>query len=740
MKKILISINVILFLSFITATLYAQTIDISVARTKASGTTVTIEGIITNGSEFGTIRYIQDNTAAIAVYDYNFSSVKRGDKVKLTGKITEYNNLIEITNVSSHTIISSNNNLPSPAELSFSTGFSENYEGQLVKFTNVTFSQTGTFAGNQNYDILQNSNSEKARINDNTNIVGSQIPTKAITLIGIMSQYKSTYQLLPRDLSDLGFMNSILTATEINTTDITINFKTQYSGSTILQYGITKNLELGEISDNSSVTDHTLKITGLQPATFYYVKALSINASSDTVISGIAYFSTASLSSGEIKVYFNNSVDNTYSQGENAVFLNRTFDDTLAAYINRAKETIDLAVYNLNNQGFSVNLSTALNNAANRGVRVRVIGGGSTANLGFNDFSTDINKIKSPQGINYKIMHNKFFVFDANSSNPDEAIVCTGSTNLTDGQIHSDPNNIIIINDQALAKAYVIEFEEMWGSSTSHPSSMKAKFGKFKSDNTPHFFNVGGKYIELYFSPSDNVNNKIIDAINTADASIYFATFAFTRKVIAYPIVDRFNDGVYVAGIFDDIGGYNKDAYDVLHDAIGSDIIEYTGNGIFHHKYAIIDHAITAQDIDPIIITGSHNWSSSANTSNDENTLIIHDGLTASVYFQEWAQRFKDEGGSVFVGMKENEKLVNEKTNLSSFIINNQLNVNINSESKNNSMILLYNINGKLIFSKNVNVDKGNNNFSFNLNKLTRSFYIIKFINSEVNISQKLIK
>jgi len=79
------------------------------------------------------------------------------------------------------------------------------------------------------------------------------------------------------------------------------------------------------------------------------------------------------LSSGEIKAYFNSSVDKTYSFGNDAVRLNKTIDDTLVAYLNRATETIDLAIYNLNNQGFSANISQALNNAYTRGVIVRVI-------------------------------------------------------------------------------------------------------------------------------------------------------------------------------------------------------------------------------------------------------------------------------------------------------------------------------------------------------------------------------
>ena len=45
------------------------------------------------------------------------------------------------------------------------------------------------------------------------------------------------------------------------------------------------------------------------------------------------------------------------------------------------------------------------------------------------------------------------------------------------------------------------------------------------------------------------------------------------------------------------------------------------------------------------MLTGSHNWSNSANVRNDENTLIIHDQDIANQYFQEWMARFDELGG-----------------------------------------------------------------------------------------------
>ncbi len=37
-----------------------------------------------------------------------------------------------------------------------------------------------------------------------------------------------------------------------------------------------------------------------------------------------------------------------------------------------------------------------------------------------------------------------------------------------------------------------------------------------------------------------------------------------------------------------------------------------------------------------MVITGSHNWSSSAENVNDENTVIVHDPRVANLYHQEF--------------------------------------------------------------------------------------------------------
>src|ERR1035438_7835107 len=96
--------------------------------------------------------------------------------------------------------------------------------------------------------------------------------------------------------------------------------------------------------------------------TLFVVAACGINAFAQ---------STLSASSGKILVYFNQPVDNSVATFANAVYLNQTMIDTLNAYINRAKQTIDIAQYEYATGSYStVTIATAINNAYSRGVKI----------------------------------------------------------------------------------------------------------------------------------------------------------------------------------------------------------------------------------------------------------------------------------------------------------------------------------------------------------------------------------
>lgn len=648
---------IILFAILIVPENQAQVITISEARTKSIGTTVTVTGIVTNGSELGAIRYLQDGTAGIAAYGYNeLSSIKRGDSIVITGDLSDYNSLLEISPISSVNLISSNHPLPDPVVLTPSQ-LSDTYEGQLVRIEHAVFDLAGqTFAGKTNYSFTANGQTGEIRISDNSSpLVGTVIPSGEVTITGLLGQYVNTYQVLPRDENDLVPANSInltepVTVTDITTTGFTLHWGTDTPGTSEVFYGTTPDLELGTLPSSGTGTSHTFTISGRSPSEILYIQVFSVNGN-DTAKSSVGTYITASGSTGDFKVYFNRPVDNTVSTGTDAIQLDHAIDDTLIKYIERAQESIDVAIYNFDNTGIS-NISAALNAAHSRGVKVRVIYDSDAGNAGIAQLDAAIGKLSDPIAgyPDYGIMHNKFVIIDAASSDPARPIVWTGSTNFTESQINTDPNNVIIIQDQSLALAYTLEFNEMFGSSGPQPDPAKSRFGPDKTDNTPHEFVIGGKRVQCYFSPSDGTNGRILEAINSADQDLSVATMLITRSELGYAIRDRFNAGADTRVLVnDDSDPSMATVKTTLENALGTNFRKTGESGIMHHKYMIADATDPASD--PLVLTGCHNWSSSAEYRNDENTLIIHDSTIANIYLQEFNARFAN--GNVIVDVPE---------------------------------------------------------------------------------------
>lgn len=176
--------------------------NIADARNYSVGQTVTVSGVVTNGSELGNIRYMQDGTAGIAAFGSSISSVQRFDSITVTGQISEFSGLLEvapITNVVNHgqAVIQ-----PTPISITIPTA-GESLESQLIAINNVTFVQSGTFAGNTTYQVTDGSNTLDVRVNTSTNIDGTPIPTGPVTIYGPEGQFNANYQIVPRDLNDI---------------------------------------------------------------------------------------------------------------------------------------------------------------------------------------------------------------------------------------------------------------------------------------------------------------------------------------------------------------------------------------------------------------------------------------------------------------------------------------------------------------------------------------------------------
>ena len=114
-----------------------------------------------------------------------------------------------------------------------------------------------------------------------------------------------------------------------------------------------------------------------------------------------------------------------------------------------------------------------------------------------------------------------------------------------------------------------------------------------------------------------------------------------TRSDIADALVAKQNAGVAVRGDLDN--GRIRDR----HASLVSDGVDVRLTRVcrdLHHKYCIVD--AENPNWNSATLTGSHNWSSAAENSNNENTLIIHDFDITNQYLQEFRARYHQFGGS----------------------------------------------------------------------------------------------
>jgi len=122
---------------------------------------------------------------------------------------------------------------------------------------------------------------------------------------------------------------------------------------------------------------------------------------------------------------------------------------------------------------------------------------------------------------------------------------------------------------------------------------------------------------EVYFSLSDNPQKAIIKNINQAEVFINIAMYIFTDREIALPLAKAHERGVKVRLYLDKEQveyQYSQSRFLVQK---GIKVRISTNNYIMHNKFAIIDNHI--------LLTGSYNWTFSANNRNDENLMVIDD-------------------------------------------------------------------------------------------------------------------
>lgn len=283
--------------------------------------------------------------------------------------------------------------------------------------------------------------------------------------------------------------------------------------------------------------------------------------------------------------------------------------------IENSKKTIDVAVY-----GFTLtDVADALVKAKKRGVNVRVVANQSHV---FSKPSDAYQKLKAAK-INMRtlrgtadwgIMHNKIGIFDGH-------VVMTGSYNWTTAADQNNYENVVFRYDDEVVAGYSEYFEWMWN--ISRPLSAGGvyenipvgQYGTPPQGKNTLTFNKK-KFPKYVFSPLGGAEETVIKAIEASTKEIIVCMYSLFSQPIGDALINAINRGVKVKVVVDRLQAGSSPLTQFFMDnnvdfrwSKG-----YSGRGSMHHKYAIFDNKL--------LMTGSFNWSFSANTNNFENAFL----------------------------------------------------------------------------------------------------------------------
>lgn len=146
--------------------------------------------------------------------------------------------------------------------------------------------------------------------------------------------------------------------------------------------------------------------------------------------------------------------------------------------------------------------------------------------------------------------------------------------------------------------------------------------------------------VEVLFTPWDDAEGALLREVDAARQNIRVQAFLITSRNIARALIAAHERGVAVRVLADRemvAKGENSRVPD-LHSA-GIDVRLETRYASAHNKILLID----VEGNHPVIITGSYNFTFSAQARNAENLLILRDNpVLARAYLANW-RRHRDE-------------------------------------------------------------------------------------------------
>lgn len=146
--------------------------------------------------------------------------------------------------------------------------------------------------------------------------------------------------------------------------------------------------------------------------------------------------------------------------------------------------------------------------------------------------------------------------------------------------------------------------------------------------------------VEVLFTPWDDAERALLRVIGQARRSIHIQAYTFSSRNIGWALGEAKKRGVHIEMLTDrEQASRNEHSLvHTLHDS-GIPIWYEVRYAAAHNKVMIID----GEDAEPVVVTGSYNFTYSAQARNSENMLIMRGNLPLTkAYLDNWRRHRQD--------------------------------------------------------------------------------------------------
>ncbi len=390
---------------------------------------------------------------------------------------------------------------------------------------------------------------------------------------------------------------------------------------------------------------------------------------------------------------FNNrrpdAIEDPDERAEALEWLSRQLDDALLGFIDNAKkgDTLLGCFYEFRYRP----VADRLRDARKRGVNVRLIldakdnakidkkTGKKVESFPAEENRRMVADAKLPramiarwrEGNPSDIQHNKFMVLVKKGKTATE--VWTGSTNLSDGGIHGQTNVGHWVRNENVADQFRLYWELLRtdpgsakGDDRTTSTSKKAEFRKAVGDlmEVPTAWEDIPKGVTPVFSPRKGLDvlkmyvTALDDAKNVGCVTLAFTVNKLFKTALANnssqsaitfimlekqdrPNPDKPDEFVELTAehnVYQAFGSFIRDPLYQWTKETNAKVLQLNQHVSYIHSKFLLKDPLSR---DPIVITGSANFSDDSTNANDENMLLIRgSGRAADIYFTEFNRLF----------------------------------------------------------------------------------------------------